>query len=252
MRRCLVALCLLASVTQSNAQDFETPTLRGTSPFIPVAPKYTRWDGFYAGGHVGLGLASMDFRNAFDSTNIFDPNNTLTAPLGHVSWAQLGQKNVRGTVFGGFAGYNTQFDDAVVGVEFNYNATSLFGSSTATRCWAEAVVGCLPAITLGDGNDYNVNVTATSWARISGYGTLRGRAGWAYGSFLPYATAGITVARVEVSRSATADATPTPTSAGTAFVHTETDRLTRFTWGYSLGGGVDFLIMPNVVRACRI
>lgn len=247
MRRCLVALCLLASVTQSNAQDFDTPTLRGTSPFIPAAPKYTRWAGFYAGGQVGLGLASMDFRDAFDSANIFDPNYALTAPLGRVSsWARLGQQNVRATVYGGFVGYNAQFDDAVVGVEFSYNATSMFGSSNGSRCWADAVPGCFPSIVLGDSNEYDVNATATTSARISGYGTLRGRAGWAYGSFLPFATAGISVARVEVSRSATADATPTPTSLGTAFVRTEADRQTRFTWGYSLGGGLDFLIMPNV------
>jgi opacity protein-like surface antigen len=245
MRRCLVVLCLLAFMTPTNAQEFDVPTLRGSSPFIPVAPTYTRWAGFYAGGQVGLASSNMDFTNAFSNVNIFDPNFPLTAPLGQVSsWASFGQKDVRAGSYGGFAGYNVQFDDAVVGVEFNYSGTSLFGSSTASRCYANGNPACLASIVLGDTNTYDVDVTATASARISGYGTLRGRAAWAYGNFLPYLTAGVAVARAEVTRTATADATPT--GLGTAFVRTETDRQTRFTWGWAAGGGLDFLIMPNV------
>ncbi len=251
MRRCLVALCLLALcllafVTQTQAQDFDVPTLRGTSPFIPASPKYTRWAGFYGGGQIGLSNSNMDFRDAFDSANIFDPGNQLTAPLGLVStWGAFGQKNVRSTSYGGFVGYNVQFSEAVVGLEVNYNRTNAFGSASDTRCYSDTNPSCFGEISLG-GNDYNVNVTALASVNITDYGTFRGRAGWAYGNFLAYAIAGVAVARAEVIRTATADATPTPTSLGTAFVHTETERRTRFTWGYSLGVGVDYLIMPNV------
>ena len=49
----LVVLCLLAFMTQTHAQEFDVPTLRGSSPFIPAAPKYTRWAGFYVGGQIG-------------------------------------------------------------------------------------------------------------------------------------------------------------------------------------------------------
>jgi outer membrane immunogenic protein len=247
MRRGLVVLCLLALMTQTNAQEFDVPTLRGTSPFIPVAPKYTRWDGVYVGGQVGYGMSNMDFRDAFDNVNIFDPNFQLTAPLGRVSsWASFGQKDVRAASYGGFIGYNAQFTDTVVGVELNLNGTSLFGSSSASRCYIDLNPACHASIVLGDGHAYDVNVNAAATARINGYGTLRARAGWAYENFLPYATAGVVVARAEVTRTATADATPTPTSTGTAFVRTETDRQTRFAWGWSAGVGLDYLIMRNV------
>jgi opacity protein-like surface antigen len=52
--------------------------------------------------------------------------------------------------------------------------------------------------------------------------------------------------RAEVANAATVNATPTATSLGVAFVHTERDARTRFTWGYSLGVGIDFLVTPNV------
>src|SRR5262245_53810415 len=198
MRRCLVVFCLLAFVTPTNAQDFETPTLRGSSPFIPAAPKYTRWEGFYAGGQIGLDSADMDLRRTFNSSTIFDPSNLFTAPLGRVAtWAAASQKVVRSTSYGAFAGYNTQWSDAVVGVELNYNRSSLFGSSTRSRCQVDGSPNCLPSVPLGDGNNYNVTTTAETSARITDYGTLRVRGGWAFGNFMPFGTAGIALARVE-------------------------------------------------------
>lgn len=247
MRRCLVVFCLLAFVTPTSAQDFETPTLRGSSPFIPAPPQYTPWAGVYAGGQIGLASADMDLRNAFDSVRIFDPGNLFTAPLGSVSgWATFGQKVVRSTSYGAFVGYNTQWSDAIIGIEANYNRSSLFGSSSDSRCQINGNPSCSGAVTLGDGNAYNVNSIATASARITDYGTIRMRGAWAYENFLPFGTIGVAVARAEVIRTATANATPVDPLFGTAFVHTETDRQTRFTWGWSASAGVDYLIMPNV------
>jgi outer membrane immunogenic protein len=153
---------------------------------------------------------------------------------------------VRAASYGGFVGYNTQWDDAIIGIELNYNHSSLFGSWSSSRCYDETNLACFGAITLGDGNAYNATVVATTSARITDYGTLRGRGVWAYGNLLPYAFAGVALARAEVANAATVDATPTATSLGVAFVHTERDARTRFTWGYSLGVGIDFLVTPNV------
>ena len=40
------------------------PTLRGSSPFIPAAPTYTRWAGFYVGGQIGYEQRRDEFRAA--------------------------------------------------------------------------------------------------------------------------------------------------------------------------------------------
>jgi opacity protein-like surface antigen len=240
----VAAVGLLGFASHAEAQFFDTPTLRGTSPFIPAAPNYTRWTGAYVGGQAGFLSSQIDASSGFGTSNIFSPGNPLTAPLGPVTWVAPGRRDVRGSSYGGFIGYNTQFQDAVLGIELNYNRSSLVNSASASRCYHETDPLCLAAITLGDGNDYNATVVATMSTRVTDYGTIRGRAGWAIGDFMPYAMMGVAVGRVELTRSATVDATPV--GAGAPFVHTETDTRSRFAWGYSAGGGVEYLLTSSV------
>lgn len=239
-----VAAFFLMPGPQASAQYFDTPTLRGTTPYVPASPRYTRWTGAYIGGQVGYVGAHIDGGGGFGTSNIFNPSNTLTAPLGPVSWIGGGPQDVRDISYGGFIGYNAQFQDAVLGVEFNYSHSRVSGSRSATRCYSDSNPQCLSEIQLGDGNDYNATVVATTSSRVTDYGTIRGRAGWAYGDFLPFAMVGIAVGRVELSRSATVNATPV--AAGTPFVHTETDTRSRLAWGYSAGGGLEYLVSASV------
>lgn len=255
MRRLVVAAALIGFATSALAADYETdfPTLRGSTPYIPAPPRHMSWEGFYGGGQVGYASSFMDFSKVGNSITAFDPNNTFTAPFGQVSWASLGTDNARAPTYGGFIGYNWQWDELILGFEANYNHSNLFGSASATRCYnTPSVFGCLPAITLGDGNDYNATVTATAAMRITDYGTARLRAGWVVDSWLPYAMIGVALGRVEISRYATATGTPVnPPGTGTPFTRTEgTFDSPMFAWGYSAGLGVDFLLFPNVfVRA---
>jgi opacity protein-like surface antigen len=242
----VVAALLLVSGSQANAQYFDTPTLRGTSPYVPAPAKYTRWTGAYIGGQGGFIYSHIDASSGFGTAGIFSPSNALTAPLGPVTWAAPGSRDVRGSSYGGFIGYNAQFQDAVLGIELNYDRSSLVNSASASRCYHESDPLCLAAITLGDAEDYNATVVATMSTRVTDYGTIRGRAGWAFGDFMPFAMMGVAVGRVELTRSATVNATPTTTSSGTPFVHTETDTRSRFAWGYSAGGGVEYLLTSSI------
>src|SRR5262245_27659887 len=115
MRRCLVVVFgLLAFVTQTNAQDFETPTLRGSSPFIPAAPQYTRWGGVYAGGQIGQSSVEMNFSGATKDLIAYLLRTTALENQQHPSaWGVLGKTNPSGISYGVFAGYNLQFSDAV-------------------------------------------------------------------------------------------------------------------------------------------
>jgi opacity protein-like surface antigen len=253
MRRLVVAVALIGFANGALAADYDTdfPTLRGSTPYIPAPPRYMNWEGVYGGGQVGYGATFMDFSKTRISA--FDPNYAFTAPFGSVmNWASPGTDNARGATYGGFIGYNWQFDDLVIGFEANYNHTNLLGSSTFTRCYDAVNTSCASAITLGDGNSYNAVVTATSSMRISDYGTARLRAGWANDNWLPYAMVGLAVGRVEISKYATATGTPVnPPGTGTPFTRTEgTVNSPMLAWGYSAGLGVDYLLLPNVfVRA---
>jgi outer membrane immunogenic protein len=257
MRRliALASIALAASAWASSAwaADYEPdfPVLRGSSPYVPASPRHTSWGGFYAGGQVGYSASYMDFAKAGRSIGAFDSNNSFTAPFGSVStWASLGTDNGKAPTYGGFIGYNWQWDDLILGFEANYSHSSLFGSASGTRCYnTPTVTGCDPAIALGDGNTYNATATATTSMRITDYATARLRAGWVVDNVLPYAMIGLAVGRAEISRYATA--TGTPTGAGTPFTRTEgTFNSSMLTWGYSAGLGADWLIVPDVfVRA---
>src|SRR5439155_3255994 len=96
--------------------------------------------------------------------------------------------------------------------------------------------------TLGDGNVYNGTIVATTSMKVLDYATLRGRAGWAFGNWLPYATFGLAVGRGETSR--VTSVFGTPTGAGTAFVSTDTIHTSPTLWGHSAGVGVDVLLTP--------
>ncbi len=73
MRRLLVAVALIATLSDASAGDFDLPILRGSEPVAPIGPvppigpMVSRWGGFFAGGQVGMGVANMDFSNATQS-----------------------------------------------------------------------------------------------------------------------------------------------------------------------------------------
>src|ERR1700752_1208578 len=109
MRRWL--LCGVAFVgmgLEAGAADMPD-FLRGSSTVI-AAPSATRWDGFYVGGHVGWSGPGIDFTN----------NEAYVAALipGHgAPFTSLGNQDSTSKHFGGFAGYQQQWDGAVVGIE---------------------------------------------------------------------------------------------------------------------------------------
>jgi outer membrane immunogenic protein len=247
MRRCLVVLCLLGFVTQANAQDFDVPTLRGTSPFIPAAPKYARWAGFYAGGQIGRSSAEMDFRNATQDLFAQMLRTLALENEGHVSeWGVLGKVNPSGISYGAFVGYNTQWNDVVIGIDVHYNRSGFSGSAPADPITRVVAAG---------GNVYQVTIDGAASMQITDYGAARFRGGWIVGNFLPYATLGLAVGRANITRSAHAfgfeNPNPGCVSPCVPFDFTSTTtKNAQFIYGWSAGAGVDVMIMPNFfVRA---
>jgi outer membrane immunogenic protein len=241
MRRWLVASCMLGSIgmlslmTQANAQDFETPTLRGSSPYIPAPPKYTRWQGFYVGGQIGYGTSKMDFSGATESLVAFQLRETALEQEHRVSeWDVLGKASPSGTSYGGFVGYNFQFSDVIVGIDVHYNGSNFFA--------AAPVYPIGRAVSAG-GNEYTVILDGDASMRITDYGSARFRAGWLVGNVLPYATLGFAFGRADISRSV--DIFLTENGVPFDFAQSET-RKGRFIYGWSAGAGLDVLVMPNI------
>ncbi len=258
MRYLVLALAFVGTVTGASAADYSAPysppVSRAAPTYVPGYPVYASWQGFYAGGQIGYGVAHVDFSQATKSLVAYALRVTTLEDEVHPSdWEVLGNSDTHVSSVGGFIGYNSQWDDIILGLEFNYSFSSFSATATATPISRRTSAG---------GNVYDVTVTGAASMKVTDFGTLRARAGWVVGDFMPYAMVGIAVGRADVARSATVSGEENPTvhptvCDGTAvppctpFSFTQSDgKSGAFIYGGMLGIGVDFALMQNVfVRA---
>jgi opacity protein-like surface antigen len=191
-RACTAAAFLAAATAgPAFAADMPETILRGGYS-EPPPPPYARWDGVSLGAQFGYSNLTADFS---------DVSTATTLPKVSTNSAQ----------YGGFIGYNAQWDELVLGVEGAYNR---FNSLSAT----------------GESG------TLSSTFKVVDYGTVRARAGYAFGQFLPYLYFGGAVGRVNYQ---TVDAGTVTSS-----------RDNGYAGGFTTGLGIDVAILPNVfVRA---
>lgn len=257
MRRLAICFILLGPICSAHAADMadDFGPLRGTSTFdpsdhlsgpsyVPGTPVYTDWSGVYGGVTAGYSSTNFDFSGATKQLVARALQfATADALLDVQDWKILGKSSTTGSTFGVFAGYNWQWEDAVLGVEFNYNRSEASGIASELPIGRSQTSG---------NTEYTATLNGSAAMKIKETGGVRMRAGWAFGSFMPYMTAGLAVGRADASRSATvveteADTTttpPTPTGGSTSF---QTDSKTdAFIYGYSVGAGVDMMLLPNL------
>ncbi|MEJ2375620.1 MAG: outer membrane beta-barrel protein [Pseudolabrys sp.] len=152
-----------------------------------------QWGGFYFGGQFGYSYLNSDFSDAWNTGNV------LSSSVDSNDYS-----------FGGFVGYNSAVWDPqlVLGIELGYDKPSSLETTAADS-----------------------NPVIASY-KLEDYLTLRGRAGYAFGSFLPYAVLGAAVGRVNYSIT---DATGLVTGQDNTFPV-----------GLVLGLGMDVSVLPNV------
>jgi outer membrane immunogenic protein len=244
MRWLLCGLAFIGAAQQADAADLGESFLRGSSTIINTNSGIT-WDGAYVGAHFGGAAAGTDFSNATKSLVAFLLRNTTIENENHVSnWTTLGTGDTTGISYGGFAGYNMQWDQAVLGVEGTYNRTSLMMSANDSM---------RRLFSTSDGYNNDVQVDAGSNIHITDYGTLRMRGGWAAGNFMPYGFVGFALGRADVTNSARVRASGTSTTGGPPYssdTQTAVSRTGDFAYGFATGLGVDIALMQNIfVRA---
>src|SRR5215470_9963095 len=201
MRCPLAALGLIASLSGAFAAEFETfPTLRGSESLMPTPPTFTAWRGVYGGLQGGYSTIGASFGTGVNDLAASIVRNTVLEPIVQ-NLATLPKGNSTGNMFGGFFGYNTEWEGSILGFEINYN-----------RVWIHVGAGATipPLLYSNDAGApaghhfvYGINESASETVRITDLATFRARAGWIAGQFLPYAFIGLAVARADVDRSAT-------------------------------------------------
>jgi outer membrane immunogenic protein len=252
MRRVMIGLGLLGLAQSAHAADL--PYLRGST-----VPTY-HWAGFYAGAQVSYSGASYDFSNGVSSLVSLLLNTYPTLANDVSNWNVFGRVSTSGFGYGGFVGYNAEWEGVIVGVELNYSRTSLFKSVANSATGPDPNPTVLSAVEFLSFD--KVTVTGTTSLKITDVATLRGRAGWEAGPFLPYAFAGVAVGRANVTQSASAianytDWTDTNCVLGVcSFQPVGTGQLTfptvassqsgQFVYGGAAGLGLDMVLTANV------
>ena len=174
--------------------------LSGPAPVeAPPAPAF-RWTGFYVGGHAGYAWSDFSAEPT-DAYGVEQPN---------------------GFFGGGQAGFNYQFDNRLVlGIE----ADASFGDQN-TGYTARF-------------SDDDVEMRFGHQFEIQSFGTVRGRAGYAFDRLLPYVTGGLGWARAEL------DFSNVVTMGGAPVISNSASDKQTFT-GWTVGAGLEYAITDNI------
>jgi outer membrane immunogenic protein len=253
LRRIAGALAIFAAATPAFAEDFSAPSIPPIEalPPRPVGPAtFTRWSGFYLGGDFNYTSAHTDFSNATGPLIATSLQDTVVEAQYAPSQLQtLGQASANAFGYGGFLGYNVQWQDVITGVEATYTHTSLSVSSTSSGAVSRMFsppAGSVTSVTVGP---------STGRFDITDYGEIRGRAGYIVGNLLPYGFVGVVVGMGDYGVSTNVDATctnatsapytPVFTCAGFPLAPTagQNDALL---YGVSVGAGLDWALTPNL------
>jgi outer membrane immunogenic protein len=250
MRWVICAAFLFALAPSAFAADLDI--LRGSQTVGPAT--FMRWSGFYAGGDFGYSSANVDFSKATQPLIAYSLRNTTLESQNQISQdtALTNNNLAHATGWGGFAGYNTQWQDLVLGIEGNY---------THAPFSVVAVNNPQSRIASASGITYSVNITGSGSLEVTDFGSVRARAGYVFGNFLPYGFAGVALGRgsynvtSEVfgqgnsSGSVPCDPLTQPTCSDYDFAN-GASKTSALLYGFVVGGGLDMAVTQNIfVRA---
>jgi outer membrane immunogenic protein len=239
-----------ALLSPAFAGDYDLaniPVLRGSAqppaPVYSVGPAtFTRWSGFYVGGDASFNNGTSDFSSATAPRIEYALQNTVVQQTFTPSQLSLLGKGAASAFGGGaFLGYNTQWQDLVLGVEANYMHTSI-NTAAATA----------PSFQLArEFNPPSGNVTSISLSKAAGsltlsdYGEARFRAGYVLGNFLPYGFVGMAVGMGSYSVSSHIDLYCGALQCVGFPLDLNSSQSNALLWGYSVGAGLDWKLTPN-------
>lgn len=249
MRWLICAVIVLAFAPGAYADDLDI--LRGTQTVGPAT--FPKWSGFYFGGQIGYSDVSADFSNSTQTPIAYVlRNSTLEQTSQPSQLPTLGTADHGGTAYGGFVGYNTQWQDLILGIETNYNHTSLTLNAPSSPI-------ARSSFSDGSGNTYTIGIAAAGTLTDLDYGSLRARAGWVLGNFLPYGFAGLALGRGDYAVSTLifgqqnsaftpmpCDPVANPTTCVDYSFSNSTAKNGLLLYGLALGGGIDVALTRNI------
>jgi outer membrane immunogenic protein len=260
MRKILTTNAIALALSTTSAFSADLPSYKAPPPAAPVFS----WTGAYAGLNAGYGFGTNNNSNvsllnsgSWSVTTV--TNSTFVIPgsyIGAASGANSTSISQSGFVGGAQFGFNYQINqNFVVGFETdiqgtamrgNSNGFGIFGSNSNTNNSASSGVYA----------NQNGAFVTTVQAGIDYIGTARGRVGYLLGpSLLLYGTAGLAYggawANVVTNGASTttafayASGSPTAPYPNVSQTYLGGGRSNNLLVGYSAGGGVEWMFMPN-------
>jgi opacity protein-like surface antigen len=221
MRRFLLVAVMCGAASVAQAADMpDLPFLRGSFTDGLTSAR-VNWQGFYVGGQASYGSTTSKLAPSANS------DLQATFPAGIYNWVSLPQPHSNTTGFGAFAGYNSQWDDVVLGLEANYIHDGIRSISDSM------------GVVYNPDLSFQSLTHSNAAVKLSDFGSLRIRAGYVMGCFLPYAFAGTGLGSQTVDR--TISAYPYPVLPGTSAASK-----TKLVYGYSAGVGVDVMLVGGL------
>ena len=253
--RLRVSVATLAAILLAPAAAADDAVLRGSFENFFTSKSYSRWDGVYFGGQIGASSGTVNYSNSLSSlTGYILRNSILQSEV--TDWTTMGRESRTHSNYGAFLGYNFQVADTlVVGPEVNYSRVGL--DSNTSDSLTRIIQNDTQAPT-GHHYFYTTTVSGNASVQIKDFATLRIRAGWEIGQFLPYAFGGLAIGRANYFRSATVSYTTedipdttdpvTPPDPPPNFgpVSRSEGQSNAVAYGFAAGLGVDVAILPNV------
>jgi len=230
MRTLFLAALTAGLSVPALAADLADVPLRGTH-YGSSHAAIQNWEGVYFGGFAGLGATNFGYNGAVQEIVANHFRDTVEDRNGQLSTLHnIPDKDGRSSVFGVFGGYNVQYDEFVLGVEADYTRGRFSAESR------DVVARQLPIP-----SGWTVaQVGSYGSARINEVATLRARAGYTYGSFMPYVTAGVALGRADVRFGADVSLDGLPTFVP-AF-----EKKDAFSVGLAAGLGIDVAVTQNL------
>jgi outer membrane immunogenic protein len=238
MRAIIAGLAGTLFATNAMAADY----LRG-GQYEGGSASYN-WAGVYIGAQIGYSESNVDFsKSTRDMVANLMRFSLIENEFQVSNWSTLPRRDARATTYGGFIGYNSQWGDVVFGLDGTYSHTDL--PTTSSDLISRRVV-------LSNNIQSDTSVFSAATMRITDYGTIRVRAGYAMNWVLPYLTAGVAIGRADVTRSVLVtsinrvDLSTTPSTPLGDIVDTASESANgQFAVGYSAGLGVDIGLFPG-------
>jgi outer membrane immunogenic protein len=220
MKRFLFTVSAIAlALATGSAMAADLPSRKEAPVYIPPPP-LPLWTGFYGGLNIGGGWAANNGQTG--SSAYYDPTYGIGAPgpggASNLFFMPSGNTlgSAAGVLGGAQVGYNMQFNQFVLGVETDFQGTSISasGNNAPLALYQSPYNANTYMAPLGGVSGSNANL---SW-----FGTVRGRVGFLITpTLLLYGTAGFAYGQ----------------SDAWGFSNTST--------GWTAGGGVEWMFAPH-------